>query len=809
LNDFLYALRILRNNPGFTAVAIATIALGIGANTATFSIVDTVVFRPLPYEEPDRLVKISGSSSAQSIDDISWPEFVDIRGHSDVFVQTAADDGSGFTITHADGSREPVNGAFVTTSWLSTLGVSPILGRDFLVEESQPGRDRVAILGNAYWRRRFASDPNVIGRTIAIDGASFTIIGVLPPNILRDSADFLKPLVPDEYPQARDHRDLDVFARLKPGATLSQARTVVETIARRLEREFPAVGRNRHFMIVPLGKYYAATDRRTTRSLVLMLGAVGLVLLIACANVASLLLSRAAARSRECMVRTALGASRSRLVRQLLVESVVLFVIGGALGTLLAAWSVEALLALAVANGYVPERMFVVVDGRILLATLLLSLGAGIAFGLAPALRASRVDIGSGLRDASGTSTGTLHQNRTTRLLIVSELALSVVLLVSFGLMVRSFARVQSASSGIDPENLLVTAAEGGRTFSAAVSFWQSVIEHTRGVPGAESVAVTSRPPVHGARQQTFEVEGLAAVDAPRAGDILISPDYFRAMGIRLVKGRAFNEADTGSSPPVVIVSQSLARRHFGENEPLGRRIRLAEREPMRCCAASGAVEGVWREIVGVVDDVRQGSLDEPVASTIYRPYTQIVEHDMFLVVRAGSASAATRIGAELRSHLLAIDRSKEWADVRLMSQIIAGSDSIKLRRFILILLGWFSGAAMFLAAVGTYGVMTYSVAARSREIGIRVALGATQSSVFRQVLGDSIKLTAAGLVLGVVAAYAATRFIASMLFGITAVDLPTYAGVAFVLTAVAILSAYLPARRATKVDPLVALRHE
>jgi putative ABC transport system permease protein len=582
VNDFLYALRILRNSPGFTAVAIATIALGIGANTATFSIVDRVVFRPLPYKDPDRLVKIYGNSSAQSIDDVSWPEFVDIRGQSNVFVQTAADDGSGFTITHADGSREPVNGAFVTTSWLSTLGVRPILGRDFLVEESQPGRDRVVILGNAYWRRRFASDPDVTGRTIVVDGAPFTIIGVLPPNILRYSADFLKPLVPDAYPQARDHRDLDVFARLKPGVRLGQARTVVETMARRLEREFPAAGGNRHFTVVPLGNYYAAADGRTTRSLVLMLGAVGLVLLIACANVANLLLSRAAARTRECMVRTALGASRLRLVRQLLVESVVLFVIGGALGTLLAAWSVEALLALAVANGYVPERMFVAVDGRILFATLLMSLVAGVVFGLAPAVLASRVDIAGGLRDASATSTLSLRQNRPTRLLIVSELALAVVLLVSFGLMVRSFARVQTAASGIDPENLLVTAAEGGRTFSAAVNFWQSVIERTRGVPGVASVAVTSRPPVHGARQQSFEVEGHAPTDAARAGDILISPDYFRTMGIRLVKGRTFTEADNASSPPVAIISQSLARRHFGESEAIGRRIRLGERDPMR-----------------------------------------------------------------------------------------------------------------------------------------------------------------------------------------------------------------------------------
>jgi predicted permease len=810
-SDLLYAVRILRKNVGFTIVAIATIALGAGANTATFSIVDTVVFRPLPYKDPDRLVKIHSKSSTQAIDDVSWPEFEDIRDQNDVFEQVAADDGSGFTITHQDGSRESINGAFVTINWLSTFGVQPILGRDFLTEESRPGRDRVAILGNAYWHRRFTSDPHVIGKTITVDGAPFTIIGVLPPNILRSSADFLKPLVSDEYPHVRDHRDLDVFARLKPGVTLGRARTAVETIDGRLEREFPATNTNHHFNVIPLGKYYAATEDQTSHSLVLMLGAVGVVLLIACANVASLLLSRAVARSKECMVRTALGATRGRLIRQLLVESVLLFVVGGALGMLLAAWSVDVLLGLAVANGYVPERMFVAVDGRVLGASLVVSLLAGLAFGLAPAVRASKVDIASDLRAASTTSTQSPHRNRATRLLIVSELALSVVLLVSFGLLIRSFARVQATSGGINAENLLVTGSDGGRAFPAAVTFWRSVIDRAREVPGVEFAAVTSRPPIHRARQQPFEVEGQSssAREAPRAGDILISSDYFRAMGIALLKGRAFTENDNSSAPPVVIISQSLARRHFRESDPLGRRIRIIERDPMSCCSAAGPVEGVWREIVGVVDDIRQRNLDEPVATTIYRPYSQIVEHDMFLMVRAGSASAATRIGASLRSDLLAINPNKNWEDVRPMQQIIAASESIRLRRFVLILLGWFAGAAMVLAAIGTYGVMAYSVAERTREIGIRVALGATRSNVFTQILGDSIKLAAAGLALGAVAAYAASQLIASMLFGIGTTDPTTYVGVSVVLAGVALLAGYVPARRATQVDPLVALRHE
>jgi putative ABC transport system permease protein len=808
--DLFYAIRMVTRNRGLTAVAVATLALGVGANTAIFSIVDTVVFRPLPYKDAGRLVKIWGSRSAEPIDNVSLPDFVDIRDQNDVFEQVAADDAAAFGLTSPGGTRQPIDGAIVTGSWLSTLGVQPILGRGFGPDDERPGHDHVVLLTHAFWRNRLASDPNIVGRTLTTKNSAYTVIGVLPPNVLRYGVDFLMPLVPADYPPGRGHRDLDVFARLKPGVTIAQARTQLETIARRLEQEYPATNNGRRFSVVPLDKYYTLTGRKANQGLLLMLGAVGLVLLIACANVANLLLARSVTRSKECVIRAALGAGRARLVRQMLVESVLLFLLGGSLGVLLARWSADSLLAFAVAGGYVPERMMVAVDGRVLGFTLLVSLAAGIVFGLLPALQASKVDLNDGLK-ASSTTSG-FRRRRASRLLIVSELAISLVLLVGSGLMIRSFLNLQASSAGIDPENLLETSSDGGRSFPEAVSFWRSALDRVRQDPGVMFVAVSSRPPVHGSRGQKFAIDGrpsAAAGQEPQAGDILVSEDYFRTMGIPLLKGRAFSDKDSGASTPVVIISQSLARRHFPNEDPLGKRVSLAERSPMTCCSAAGPVENVWREIVGVAADVRQGNLDEQPAVTLYRPYTQIVEHDMYLMVRARSSSDTARLTAHLGSQLLAVDPSKYWADVRPMRDVINESDSIRLRRFVLILLGSFAGLAVLLAAVGTYGVMAYSVADRTREIGIRVALGATRSMVLNQVLSETMKLTLAGLVIGGLAAQVLTRFISSMLFGVSSTDVVTYLGVSFVLATVALLASYLPARRATQIDPLVALRQE
>jgi putative ABC transport system permease protein len=806
--DAAYGARLAARNRGFTAAAIATLALGIGAATATFSVADAIVFRPLPYADVDRLVKIWGATAAEPVDNMSLADFNDLSERSLIFEAVAGDDGEGFRVDFGGGPQFAA-GAFVTPQWLRTLGVHPELGRGFLPEEFQPGRDDVLILTDACWRRRFAEDVNVVGRTVTVDGRRFTVLGVLPPNVLRYGADFLKPLVSASYPSARDHRNLDVFARLRPGVTLGAAQAELDALGRRLEVEYPSASVNHRFRVIPLDKYYASVNPAAGRGLILMLGAVGLVLLIACVNVANLLFARAATRTRECVIRAALGASRTRLARQLVIENLLLFLAGGCLGWFVAWWTLDAVVALAVAGGYVPERMAISLDGRVLAFSLAVSILTGMVFGLAPAWHASRVDLTLGLKDSSHASRGPRGRG-ARRALIVWELALSVVLLVGCGLVFRSLLALYGNTNGFVPDRLLETESDAGREFEPAVRRWQAALEQARAIPGVEWAALSSRPPVHGGRQQTFSVSGRSAAGSgtePRAGDILISADYFRTMGIPLIKGRTFTEKDTGASPLVAIVSETLARQVFPGEDPLGRQIRLNERSPMTCCAAAGPVDNVWREIVGVVGDIRQANLDEAPAATIYRPYTQIVEHDMFLMLRTRTERDMPRVAAVLPGALRKADPAMEWTEARPMRQVIAESGSIRERRFVVLLMGGFSALALVLAAVGIYGVMSYFVAERRREIAVRVALGATRPIVLRQVLGETLRLLTIGLVIGAITAQLLTRLISSLLFGVGSSDLPTHLLVFAVLGAVAMLASYLPARRAAAVDPIGALR--
>jgi putative ABC transport system permease protein len=807
--DLSYAVRTAVRNPGFTAAAIVTLALGIGAATVTFSVADAIVFRPLPYVDAHRLVKIWGSTAADPVDNMSLADFNDISARSAIFEQVAGDDGMGFRIEDGAASHF-ANGAIVTEQWLSTLGVRPVLGRGFLREEFQPGRDDVLILTDAYWRRRFGADRDVVGRSLKVDGRSVTIVGVLPPNVLRYGADFLEPLVPTSYPSGRDHRDLDVFARLRPGITLTAAQAELDVIGRQIEATSPSTSSNHRFRVIALDKYYASIDPSAGRALVLMLGAVGLVLLIACVNVANLLLARNATRTRECVIRSALGASRTRLARQLLIENLLLFLAGGGLGCFIAWWTLDFVVALAVAGGYVPDRISVMLDGRVLGFSLVVSLTTGVIFGLAPAWQASKVDVNNGLKDSSQTARGGPRRGRTRRVLIVAELTISVVLLVGVGLVTRSLLGLYGNTDGFVPDRLLETGSDAGREFEPAIKRWQLALEHARAVPGVEWAAVASRPPVHGGRLQTFAVDGravLAPDHEPRAGDILISADYFSTMGMRVVRGRAFTERDDGGSTPVVIISETLARQVFPGEDPLGRRIRLHERAPMTCCAAAGPVEGVWREIIGVAADIRQANLDEAPAATIYRPYTQIVEHDMFLMVRTRTERDVARVGSLLPGALRNVDPTMDWWEVRPMHQVIAESGAIRGRRFVARLLGGFATLALVLAGVGLYGVMAYFVVERRREIAVRVALGATRALVLEQVLGEAVRLLAIGLVTGAVASHFLTRLIGSLLFGVGATDLPTHLVVFAVLGTVTVLASYLPARRAASIDPIAALR--
>jgi predicted permease len=809
--DVGYGLRMLRKHPAFTAVAVITLALGVGANTAVWSVVETAVLRPLPYRQPDRLLKICSAApmAKPCQDDFSAAELDVIRAAHGIFTDVAADDGTMATVVRADGSREQIGIGLVTANWLSTLGVRPMLGRDFAADDQLRGRDTVVILTHEYWKRRFKADRQAIGATITFDGQPHTIIGVLPANVVRTYADLLKPLVLDGYKDS----SLDLFGRLEPGVTPSQARAGLAIVGQRLARAFPSTNAGRGLDVIPLGKYYAPIEAKAVGGLLLMLGAVALVLLIACANVANLLLARAGARRRESVVRAALGASRGRLVRQFLLENLLLFFVGGAAGIVVARLSLESLEALAAAGQYLPERMELAIDARVLAFSFVAMLVTGFVFGLAPALQASNIDLASSLRD----SARTVAPGRATvrRLLIVAQLALSLVLLAGFGLLVRSFARIYAASGGFSSAHVLVTGADGGRSFPEAVTFWNAVLEATRAIPGVASAAVTSRPPVHLARSRPIAVEGQpppSSADAIRAGDIMVSAEYFDALGIHVVRGRVFSSADTQTSRPVVVISESVARRAFPNENPIGRRISVVERAPLTCCSAAGPVEGVWREIVGVVGDVRQANLDEQPALTIYRPFTQIVEHDMYVVLRVDPRQPERRVAGELRKRLASAGSGlshRDWLDVRTMAEVIHDSGSIRLRRFVLILLGIFAAIALALAAVGVYGVTASAVAERTREIGVRMALGATGLAIFRDVAGELLALAASGVVLGLAGMLPVSRAIRSMLFGIGTADAPTYIGVAAVLGAVVILAAYVPSRRAMRIDPIAALRSE
>ena len=503
-----HAVRGLLRNKGFAAIAVATVAIGVGASAAIFTLVDTVVFRPLPYQDPARLVKVFDTQPGVPADDVCGPTSSTSRRNRMCSSASRATMAwaSAFASVMARSRRSAAR--WSPPAWLDTLGVKPLLGRGFLADDFAAGRGQVALLAHTFWARRFGSDPATVGRTIVVDDEPFTIIGVLPPNVLRFGADVVRPLIAAEYPQARSQRDLDVVARLKPGVTIARAQAALDTVARRLAHDYPTTNARHGFRVESLGKYYASLERGAERGLLLMLGAVGLVLLVACTNVTNLILARTVARSRECLVRTALGASRARLVRQLLVETAVLFLAGGALGVVVARWSLDALLAFAVTGGYVPERFAVVVDARILFISLAVCLAAALLSGLAPALQASRIDLSGALKSSGSTTSSGLKRRRARRLLIVAELAMTLVLLIGAGLLVRSLLQLRARASGIDATNLLLTASDGGLEFPVAVAYWRRALERTQALPGVRAAAITSRPPVHDSRSQRVLVEG-------------------------------------------------------------------------------------------------------------------------------------------------------------------------------------------------------------------------------------------------------------------------------------------------------------
>ncbi|HEY0380182.1 MAG TPA: ABC transporter permease [Pyrinomonadaceae bacterium] len=801
--DLRYAVRMLVKRPGFTAVAVLTLALGIGANTAIFSVVNAVLLRPLPFTEPDRLVYAEGADLRDGSKGgaISPPDFLDYREQNHVFERLAAFMPQSFTVTGDGSASERVNSALVSHGFFETLGVTPLPGgRAFLPEEEQDGRNTVAVLSYGLWQRRYGGDPKIVGKTITVNGQTATIVGVMPQGFEYPREAQLWSPIPFKGPETsqRRYHFLRAVGRLKPGVTLEQAQADINSIARRLEQQYPESNTNFSIGLTLLTEWTVGEMRP---SLLVLLAAVGFVLLIACANVANLSLARGASRAREVAIRSALGASRGRVVRQLLTESVVTALLGGALGLLLAMWGVDLLVSLSPEN--LPRVKEVTTDWRVLGFTLLVSILTGILFGLFPALATSKTNLTETLKEGGRTGIGAGRQ-RLRGLLVVAEVALSLVLLVGAGLLIKSFLRLSNVDVGFKPTNVLSMQLSLAQVSypepRQRAAFYDQLVSRVESLPGVQAAGTVSELPLSGQENDTFfNIEGKPAAafgstenDANIRG---ISPAYFQALGVPLIKGRFFDGHDNLDAPKVAVVNESFARRYLPGEDPLGKRLIIDfGPEPFKA------------EIVGIVGSVRHSSLAQAEPSAeMYVSALQAPPYGTNLVVRA--AGDPVQLTAAIRSEVQALDKDLPVYNVKTMEQHV--SESAAQPRFRTLLLGIFAGVALVLASIGIYGVISYSVTQRTHEIGLRVALGAQAADVLKLVVWQGMKMALIGIAVGLAGAFVVTRVMSSFLFGVSATDPLTFAGVSLLLAVVSFLACYIPARRATKVDPMVALRYE
>ncbi|HLL77419.1 MAG TPA: ABC transporter permease [Pyrinomonadaceae bacterium] len=811
--DLRYAARSLRKRPGFTLVAVLTLALGIGANTAIFSVVNGVMLKPLDFPDSDRLIALSETSKEVPVMSVAYPNYLDWRASQTVFEEMAARMPAGGALT-GDGEPERVTGRWVTASFFPTLGVRPAAGRFFTEEEDRPGAERVMVISHSLWQRRFGGDERAVGRPVRYNGESWTVIGVLPAgfdfygrNNLNN--DFLIPL--GRHSDARYMRDRSshpvlVTARLRPGVKLEQAVAEMNAIAARLSEQHPESNQGNGVVVRSFLDDYVGDVRP---ALVMLTVAVGLLLLIACANVANLLLARATTRGREIALRMALGAGRGRVVRQLLTESLLLAAAGGAAGLLLSSWGVGALARLY--PDALPRLEDLSPDARAFGFAVVVTMLTGLAFGLAPALQTSKVDLHGALKEGGLKATGGAGGRRLRGAFVVAEVALSLVLLVGAGLLVKSFWRLTEVDPGFDARGVLTLRLRlpdaKYREAAQSIAFLREATRRVRALPGVVEVSVTSGFPLGRSSEDGYWLEGQPEPRLPGewpVADVLsVDENYHRALNVALLTGRLFTERDTADSPPVVVVDDDFVRRHFPGaplDAALGRRVRF------------GGEEEPWREIVGVARHVRQGGLAEAGHPGIYHPWTQMKPRWQAEYVRAldwvvKTTGDPASLVAPIRREIQAVDAEQPLGNVRTLEELLARS--LAPRRFSLLLVGVFAAVALVLGAVGLYGVLSYAVTQRTREIGVRVALGARRGDIIRLVIRHGMALALLGVALGLAAALAVTRLMSGMLFGVSATDPSTFALVSLLLLAVALLACYVPARRATKVDPMIALRAE
>ncbi|HXI92465.1 MAG TPA: ABC transporter permease [Blastocatellia bacterium] len=800
LQDLRYSARILSKKPGFTSIAVMTLALGIGANTAIFSVVDAVLLRSLPYPEPDRLMQIflNNPETAQGRGGYGNTDFLALKERNSSFEKVAAiSPGNRFSLT-GTGAPEQVIGAVVSADFFDVLKVKAQRGRTFLSDEDKPGSPRTVVVSNSFWEKHLNSDADVVGQSVTLNGESYEVIGVMPPDF-RFSATGPSELwttLQITPPRFRPPFYLRVIGRLKPGTAEQEAQAELGAIATQVEQQYPS-SKSKVVRVSTLKKSIVGDSEV---SLSVLLGAVFFILLIASVNVSNLLLARASEREKEMAVRAALGAARFRLIRQALTESLTLAVIGGTLGWLLALWGVDLIVALSPEN--LPRLDEISVDRRVLGFTLLITLLSGLVFGIAPALQSSHVDLNATLKEG-GRTTGGGH-NRLRGLFIVTEFGLALMLLIGAGLMIRSFLQLQRVNPGFNPDRVVTAqiALPQNRygTPARVGEFQQRLLQNVQSLPGVQAAAASmSLPPDRLMMHNPFVVEGqppAAGQPQPTAEQVLISPDYFRTLGIRLNAGRPFSDADNNAAPSVVIINETMARSYFPNQNVVGSHIQTGDYDPA----------GKWVTIVGIVDDVKYSGLQEEPQPTMYTPFLQnLWWRSLYLSVRTEGDPLSVVTSA--REAVWAIDRDLPVSQIKTMTQLM--SESVAAPRTYTLLLGLFGGVAMLLAAIGIYGVIAYAVTQRTREIGIRMALGAQTRDVVKMIVKEGMTLALVGVAIGLAASFALTRVLASLLYGVSATDSLTFLVIALLLASVALLACYLPARRATKVDPMVALRYE